>query len=100
MTATLPGLDPTTLHPSWCMPGFCERTGPVPIHLSAPIVWRMEGSDVDVIMRRRQEGVAGEVLIELHLTNEVYPEESTLLFLTKRDRGRLFDGVYELLECR
>jgi hypothetical protein len=96
LTATLPGLDPAALHPTWCSPGFCEPDGPTTAHLSAPVVWRMEGSDVDVIMRRRQEGLAGEALIEVLLTNDEIPEESTLLFLTENDVARLFGGVQEL----
>jgi hypothetical protein len=96
LTSTLPGLDPAALHPEWCSPGFCEPDGPTTAHLSAPIVWRMEGSDVDVIMRRRQEGLAGEALIEVLLTNDQCPEESTLLYLTKRDRDQWLSGVQEL----
>lgn len=70
------------------------------VHLSAPLVWRMEGEDVDVIMRRRQEGIAGEVQIEVHFGNEAFPDESTTLIFTEQDIDRLFTGVHELHECR
>lgn len=96
MTARLPALDPTTLHPSWCLPEFCEPDGPTVTHVSAPIVWRMEGSDVDVVMQRRQEGLAGEVIVSVRLENDHFPGESTLLFLTRTDRERWTTGICDL----
>lgn len=98
MTATLPAMDPALIHPAWCLPGFCEQAGPVTVHLSAPIVWQMEGEDVDVIMRRRREGFAGEVQIEVHLSNRAFPTEDITLRMTENDVARFFGGVHELRE--
>ena len=97
---TLPPLDPAGLHPDWCLPAFCETAGPVTRHLSAPIVWRMAGEDVDVCMQRVQEGAGGEVLIELSFANRAYPSEAVTLTFTEEDEGRLFTGFQELRGCQ
>lgn len=88
---------PTGDHPDWCMPAFCEPLGPATMHLSAPIVWQLEDDDVDVIMRRRQEGVDGEAMIEVHLERQQGPEEQITMLVTERDADRLRDGVSQLL---
>lgn len=84
-------------HPDWCLPAFCEPLGPVTMHLSAPVVWQLEDDDVDVIMRRRQEGTDGEAMIEVHFERQQGPEEQITMLVTEGDADRLRDGVSALL---
>jgi hypothetical protein len=81
------------------MPGFCEQAGSVVRHVSVPIVWRMVGEDVDVIMRRVQEGIAGEVLVELNFSNWACAGEEITLILTERDVDQMVTGIHELRGC-
>lgn len=97
--ATLPPFDPTVRHPDWCMPGSCETTAGETLHRSAPIVWRMDGDDADVIMRRCGYGADSAVFYEVHLAHRAFSETITLT-LSEHDVSRLFTGVHELRGCR
>lgn len=89
-------------HLEWCLPGFCETlehcASSETLHWSAPVVWRMTGDDADVLMRRGQYGVGGEVFYEVHFGHRAYPEGITLAF-SEDDVHRLFTGVHELRDC-
>ena len=89
-------------HLGWCLPGFCETlehcASSEILHWSAPVVWRMTGDDADVLMRRGQYGVGGEVFYEVHFGHRAYPEDITLTF-SEDDVHRLFTGVHELRDC-
>ena len=86
-------------HLDWCMPGACETAGGETLHRSAPIVWRMDGDDADVFMRRCQCGASSGVFYEVHLEHRAFAEEVTLT-MSEHDVNRLFTGVHELRECR
>lgn len=96
--STTPDVAPAAkvIHPDWCDPTACRPDGSTVTHRSRPVTWRMEGEDVDVAMRRQQDGLDGGVLIELHLANDAFAEAPTTLLLTERDVHRLVTGVLEL----
>ena len=56
----------------------------------------MQGEDVEVAMRRRQTGLDGEVIVELHLVNDAFADEPVTLLLTDRDVDQVITGVLAL----
>ena len=90
---------PMTLvgHPAWCDPAFCETAefGDV-LHRSAPISWELNEDDVEVTLRRRQIGGAGDsALYEVTVSHLAYPEEQTLTF-SETDLDVLFAALRAL----
>jgi hypothetical protein len=91
---------PMTLvgHPAWCDPTFCESAeyGDV-LHRSAPVSWELAEDDVEVTLRRRQIGQAGDpaALYEMTVAHLAYPEEQTVTF-SETDLNVLFGAVRAL----